>query len=713
MRKIIFLIITIFIVQNSFGQTKGINYQAVILDPTVYEIPGVFLKGHPLQQGKVAIRFTIKTGKTIEYEEIHQTQTDDYGLVNLIIGTGATTHATNSVKSSLKSMSWGGDIKSLAVAIKLEGQGTFTEVSNEKFLYMPYAMYAESVEYKNVMNSPENLSYFSNDAGYLVANDLTGMQDSLVFYQKNTKQGFLVVNQQVSVLSNRIDKQEKAVKDVNLIAQNLNSMAAQQNNLLVNLSTSSESVNNKSSATDLGNSNPSNTYYPSQRAVKTYVDDKLASVSLDASSSLLGKIRLAGDLGGSALNPTVPGLVNKENLNNKSSNVTLDALSDTKYPTVKAVKSYVDLATQGVSFSADLSMKAEKNSPTLTGIPNAPTAASGTNTTQIATTAFVAAAVIVAGATPDATSSISGKIQLAGDLSGSASNPSVPGLANKESLANKSTNVTLDALSDVKYPSAKAVKSYVDLATQGVTFSADLSLKAPLASPTLTGIPNAPTAASGTNTTQIATTAFVAAAVIVAGATPDATSSVSGKIQLAGDLSGSATAPSIAANAITTSKVLDGAINDSKIATGISASKVGLGNVNNTADADKPVSTAILTALNNKAALASPTLTGIPTSPTAASGTNTTQIATTAFVKTAIDAAVNDADDEFSATTGQTIFTLTQLPFANSKVRMYINGIKISLTAFRMSGRQLEYLPVNNGGTQLISGSRIQLEYYY
>jgi hypothetical protein len=286
-------------------------------------------------------------------------------------------------------------------------------------------------------------------------------------------------------------------------------------------------------------------------------------------------------------------------------------------------------------------------------------------------------------------------------------------LANKENSSNKSVSIQTDATSDTKYPSVKAVKTYVDQATQGVNLSADLSLKAEKNSPTLTGIPTSPTAASGTNTTQIATTAFVAAAVIVAGATPDATSDISGKIQLAGDLSGSATAPRIATNAITTAKILDGAISDSKIATGISASKVGLANVNNTSDAEKPVSTAMLTALNAKAALASPTLTGTPTSPTATSGTNTTQIATTAFVNTAMGAAMNDADDEFSATAGQTIFMLTQLPFANSKVRMYINGIKISLTAFRMNGRQLEYLPINNGGTQLILGSRIQLEYYY
>lgn len=47
----------------------------------------------------------------------------------------------------------------------------------------------------------------------------------------------------------------------------------------------------------------------------------------------------------------------------------------------------------------------------------------------------------------------------------------------------------------------------------------------------------------------------------------------------------------------------------------------------------------IATAISTKADLASPTLTGTPLAPTATSGTDTTQIATTAFVKAAVDAA--------------------------------------------------------------------------
>lgn len=73
---------------------------------------------------------------------------------------------------------------------------------------------------------------------------------------------------------------------------------------------------------------------------------------------------------------------------------------------------------------------------------------------------------------------------------------------------------------------------------------------------------------------------------------------------------------------------------------GITKAMVGLANVDNTSDVNKPVSTAQQTALNLKANLASPTLTGTPAAPTASLGTNTTQIATTAFVQAAIPTTV-------------------------------------------------------------------------
>ena len=64
-----------------------------------------------------------------------------------------------------------------------------------------------------------------------------------------------------------------------------------------------------------------------------------------------------------------------------------------------------------------------------------------------------------------------------------------------------------------------SLKDGVQVRTLASTYatSAALALKAPLASPTLTGTPTVPTAAPGTNTTQAASTAFVVAEVAASG----------------------------------------------------------------------------------------------------------------------------------------------------------------------------------------------------
>ena len=68
---------------------------------------------------------------------------------------------------------------------------------------------------------------------------------------------------------------------------------------------------------------------------------------------------------------------------------------------------------------------------------------------------------------------------------------------------------------------------------------------------------------------------------------------------------------------------------------------IGLGNVNNTSDANKPVSTAQQAALDLKANLASPALTGTPTAPTPGGADDSTKLATTAFVKAVIAGKLN------------------------------------------------------------------------
>ena len=76
---------------------------------------------------------------------------------------------------------------------------------------------------------------------------------------------------------------------------------------------------------------------------------------------------------------------------------------------------------------------------------------------------------------------------------------------------------------------------------------------------------------------------------------------------------------------------------------GITSTMVGLGNVNNTSDLDKPISTAVQNALNNYISSISPAFTGIPTAPTASTGTNTTQLATTSYVVTGVSGLIGTA----------------------------------------------------------------------
>lgn len=127
-----------------------------------------------------------------------------------------------------------------------------------------------------------------------------------------------------------------------------------------------------------------------------------------------------------------------------------------------------------------------------------------------------------------------------------------------------------------------------------------LNLKANTNSPSLTGIPLAPTATAGTNNTQLATTAYVTTAVSAA-TIPDATTLVKGKIKLAGDLSGTADLPTVPAllDKVDKTTTVNGHLLSSNVV--VTKGDVGLGNVDNTSDVNKPISSAQQSALDLKA----------------------------------------------------------------------------------------------------------------
>jgi len=140
-----------------------------------------------------------------------------------------------------------------------------------------------------------------------------------------------------------------------------------------------------------------------------------------------------------------------------------------------------------------LDAKAPLASPALTGVPVAPTANTGTSTPQLATTAFVQQAIVAFGP---------------GDMLAATYDTNSNGKVDTAELAD-----AVPWAGVTGKPTSFTPSTHSHTISQVTSLQAALDAKAPLASPGLTGTPTAPTAASGTNTAQLATTGFVAAAI--------------------------------------------------------------------------------------------------------------------------------------------------------------------------------------------------------
>ena len=311
---------------------------------------------------------------------------------------------------------------------------------------------------------------------------------------------------------------------------------------------------------------------------------------------------------------------------------------------------YLDGVTSAIQTQLDA--KSPTASPTFTGTPAAPTPTAGTNTTQLATTAFVKKAV--------------------DDLIGGAG----PALDTLNELASAINN-------DASYAS---------------TISTALGLKAPLASPTFTGtvtlpdntisnvmmkddsvdtaeikdnaITNVKLADNAVDTAEIKDSA-VTSAKIADGTIVNADINASAAIALSklatdplarANHTGSQTASTISDFTEAAQDAIGGILgtgltyNDSSNTitvdstniqlrvSGVSDTEIGyLDGVTSSIQTQLDLNLASSIASTTYAPIASPTLTGTPAAPTATAGTNTTQIATTAFVKKSVDDLINGA----------------------------------------------------------------------
>jgi hypothetical protein len=291
-------------------------------------------------------------------------------------------------------------------------------------------------------------------------------------------------------------------------------------------------------------------------------------------------------------------------------------------------------------------------SPAFTGLPTAPTAAPGTQTGQIATTAFVLEAIedsttgvvsfnartgIVTLQAVDV-SNVGGALLDSPTFVGTPHAPLPPPAAADGEIATCAWVQNLLG--------AGSVTSFNTRTGAIILGAGDLSAAggALLASPTFTGVPAAPTAVVGTSTTQLATTAFVAAAVAASTAGVASFNTRTGNVTLA--------------------------------ANDISAA--------------------------NGALLTSPIFTGSPAGPTAAPGTSSTQLATTAFVMAAVTA-VTAGVLSFNSRAGAVTLNASDVAgaggalVANTVASFNTRTGAVTLTAADITAANPAYLPLAGG----------------
>ena len=213
MRNLLTLILLGFSI-NFFGlaQTDGINYQAVIIDPYPEEIPGIDVTGNILPNTEINVRFSIlsSSGNT-DYQEIHTTKTDEYGMINLVIGKG------NSVTGTFTEINWDGSTKNLKVEIDLDG--TYSNLSDQELLFIPYAYHRDIIASGNLtvdgnsllkgkldINKDINVGGDAKIDGELIVDDNTLLNANLTVANssKSELSGDLTVNGKTT-LNNTLD----------------------------------------------------------------------------------------------------------------------------------------------------------------------------------------------------------------------------------------------------------------------------------------------------------------------------------------------------------------------------------------------------------------------------------------------------------------------------------------------------------------------------
>ena len=177
MKKLILLTIIGFYTITNYSQNEGISYQAVIYNPNAEQIPGYNNEMSPLANSDICLRFSI-FGNGTEYQEVIQTSTDEFGMVNVRIGVN---QQTGGYADGFNLINWNdGNDKALSVELDADGycEG-FEEISYQSFSYIPFAYYAQEADTQEIENliAENQIASEQSDEGLQAAIDANAAAD--------------------------------------------------------------------------------------------------------------------------------------------------------------------------------------------------------------------------------------------------------------------------------------------------------------------------------------------------------------------------------------------------------------------------------------------------------------------------------------------------------------------------------------------------------
>ena len=338
MKKLLLLLVTIVLFESVQAQIpQTLNYQGIARNAN----------GEPIRYQEISVRISIidsaLAGK-MAYQETRRVRTNYVGLFNIVIGSPDAFY----VLGSIGAVDWATGNKHIRLEIDPAGQSNYTIAGTTKLQSVPYALYstpsgsasgdltgnypAPTIASKAVTNSK------------LADGSVTDIKVAMGI--NPAKVGLEKVNNTADIDKPISNETQKALDTKLNIADTVVMLNSRFNRDTVSIS---NRINLKANISDVTTS------------LATKVDKVVGKELSTNDYTTAEKIKLAAitgtntgdqDLSSFATNTALAlkantsdvnvALALKENLSNKSVDIAADGVSDSKYPSVKSVKTYVD-----------------------------------------------------------------------------------------------------------------------------------------------------------------------------------------------------------------------------------------------------------------------------------------------------------------------------------------------------------------------------------